>query len=95
MGELTLHTVGASSVLQLLYEDEDVLVINKPPGYASQQVGCFHGTCGLLITAPQGSKLASHRAVDWLAQGLATPEEPIRLVHRLDKVRALVAMTRW
>lgn len=69
--EATLPSASLQDMFRswLIYKDQDVLVINKPPGYASQK----------------GSKVPSHRAVDWLSQGLATTDDPIRLVHRLDK----------
>jgi len=70
--------------LDILYEDEDLLILNKPPGLVS------HPTKGY----PQGT-LANALSFHWQQRG---EERPARLVTRLDKDTSglvLVAKTAW
>ncbi|HPT82609.1 MAG TPA: RluA family pseudouridine synthase [Limnochordia bacterium] len=57
--------------LEIVFEDEYLLVVNKPPGMAAHPTGSYqHGT------------LANALAYYWEKIGL---ESKVRLVHRLDK----------
>ena len=70
--------------LDILYEDEDLLILNKPPGLVS------HPTKGY----PQGT-LANALSFHWQQKG---EERPARLVTRLDKDTSglvLAAKTAW
>lgn len=70
--------------LDILFEDEDLLILNKPPGLVS------HPTKGY----PQGT-LANALSFHWQQRG---EERPARLVTRLDKDTSglvLAAKTAW
>ncbi|MDD4658576.1 MAG: RluA family pseudouridine synthase [Eubacteriales bacterium] len=70
--------------LDILFEDEDLLILNKPPGLVS------HPTKGY----PQGT-LANALSFHWQQKG---EERPARLVTRLDKDTSglvLAAKTAW
>lgn len=69
-------------MLSILYEDRDIIVVEKPPGLDSQSSRSFAPDMVSEIRCYLTQKLAIHR----LSTGRTASEPPyVGVIHRLDK----------